>query len=239
MSQKQPEKEDQENISWEEAVFRYLEDNPEYFQHNSEILAGLEIPHPETGEAISLIERQVQVLREKHQSVTRQLQELVQFARENDQFGDRLHHFSLAAVSSQSLEKLLDVARNILIQEFDLDAVSIMLCKQEAEGGEDSELIAFIDELFLVNGDEAHPICGNQYTEEMLTYIFGDQSENIKSCALIPLGKNAESGLLALGSTLADRFQSQMGTAYLGKLGDLLSAGLKRHLGIGAGTVPV
>jgi uncharacterized protein len=230
MSQKQPEQEEQDSISWEEAVFRYLEDNPEYFRHNSEILAGLEIPHPETGEAISLIERQVQVLRGKHQDLSQQLAELVQFARENERLVNRLHHFSLAAVSSRSLNTLIEQARNILMREFDLDAVSIMVCKQEVEGIEDYGLKEFIDELFLANGDEAQPICGNQYTQEILTYLFDEQSENIRSCALVPLGEKAEWGLLALGSVAPERFQSQMGTVYLDKLGDLLSAGVKRHL---------
>ncbi len=63
----------QKELTWEEAVARYLEDNPDYFLRQGEVLANLKVPHPETGEALSLIQRQVQVLRDQNQRLQQQI----------------------------------------------------------------------------------------------------------------------------------------------------------------------
>ncbi|MDH5648352.1 MAG: DUF484 family protein [Gammaproteobacteria bacterium] len=231
MSRKQPEQE-QDSISWEEAVFRYLEDNPQYFHNNPGLLASLEIPHPETGEAISLIERQVLVLREKNQGVMEQLQELVRFARENDKVSDRLHRFSLAILTIRSLDEALDVARETLTKDFELDGVAIRLIDAgEDPQIEEGELGACLRQVFPQTQGRQKPVCGVRQSSEVLTYMFGDQAELIKSCALVPLGPKGSLGVLALGSFDEERFKPQMGTAYLTKLGDLLSAGIQRYLG--------
>lgn len=230
MSQKQPETE-QETLSWEQAVCRYLEQNPDYFHRNPGLLTGLDVPHPDTGEAVSLIERQVKALREQSQGLSGQLQNLLKIARENDRLGDRLHHFGLAIVQARSLEDVLDSARDILTRDFELDGVSILLCQQpDSLKDHEIELATFLKEVFSGNGDQLKPLCGSGHDPEVLAYLFGVQALEIKSCAMVPLGGNGSTGLLALGSYDAERFQDKMGTAYLTKLGELLSIALERYL---------
>ena len=87
---KKPSIESPENDqSWDEAVGRYLEQTPDYFLRHPELLAALALPHPEAGRAVSLVERQVRVLRDRNEQSTHQLQELITFARDNDQLGER------------------------------------------------------------------------------------------------------------------------------------------------------
>jgi len=94
MKQKLPSEEIQTELSWEEAVARYLEDHPDYFQRYPETLSRILLSHETGGKAVSLIERQVQVLREQSQTLQRQLRELVNNARENDVLSGRLHRFA-------------------------------------------------------------------------------------------------------------------------------------------------
>jgi uncharacterized protein YigA (DUF484 family) len=72
-----------EEMSWEEAVARYLEDHPDFFLTHGALLEGLQIPHRDSAGAVSLIERQVRVLRERNQALQDQLRELIEIAREN------------------------------------------------------------------------------------------------------------------------------------------------------------
>ena len=125
---KKPSIEGQEkDPSWEEAVGRYLEQTPDYFLRHPELLAALALPHPEAGRAVSLVERQVRVLRDRNEQSTHQLQELIVFARDNDQLGERVQRFALAMIDSDSLDEVLDTAQDMLRQEFSLDGVAVRL----------------------------------------------------------------------------------------------------------------
>ncbi|MBS1236716.1 MAG: 3-5-bisphosphate nucleotidase [Proteobacteria bacterium] len=117
----------EKELSWEEAVGRYLEQTPDYFLRHPELLAALVLPHPEAGRAVSLVERQVRVLRDRNEQSTHQLQELIAFARDNDQLGERVQRFALAMIDSDSLDEVLDTAQDMLRQEFNLDGVAVRL----------------------------------------------------------------------------------------------------------------
>src|SRR5579863_9289987 len=119
MTQKLP----SEELSWEEAVSRYLRENRDYFERRPEILSALDVPHGERGRALSLIERQVKVLRGQKTDLERQLQDLLAIARENDLLGARLHQFAIAMIDAASLDDCLDGAKDMLRQEFRLDAI--------------------------------------------------------------------------------------------------------------------
>ncbi len=226
-------KEQQKELAWDEAVTRYLEDNPDYFVRHSEVLAGLKIPHPEHDGVVSLVERQVQVLREQTDGLQRQLRELVTIARENDVLGGRLHHFGLAMLDTGSLEDVLSTAQDLLREEFKLDQVVIrhagrppgVTGRPEFSDGEDPQL-----KLLLKQFQGGRPICGGKYDDKMMQYLFGSAAPEIRSTAMIALGADAAEGVLCLGSADPHRFHPEMGTVYLVRLGELLTRALARHL---------
>ena len=78
----------------EEAVARYLQHNPEFFERHPALLARLRLPHPRSGSTISLIERQVEVMRERHAALEAKLAEFVRVARDNDVLAERFHRFT-------------------------------------------------------------------------------------------------------------------------------------------------
>jgi hypothetical protein len=117
----------EKELSWEQTVGRYLEQTPDYFLRHPELLAALALPYPEAGRAVSLVERQVRVLRDRNEQISHQLQELIAFARDNDQLGERVQRFALAMIDSDSLDEVLDTAQDMLRQEFSLDGVAVRL----------------------------------------------------------------------------------------------------------------
>src|SRR5258706_9528577 len=129
MTQNVSSEEQEKELSWEEAVSRYLEDHPDFFQRHPDALTKLALRH-DAGGATSLIERQVQLLRDENESLHRQLRELVAIARENDVLGTRLHRFALAMADSASLDDVFDNAYEMLRREFKVDTVAI-LCRGE------------------------------------------------------------------------------------------------------------
>lgn len=222
-----------EELSWEEAVARYLEDHPDYFERHTEVLGRLHIPHPDKGKAVSLIERQVEVLRERNLGLHQQLRELIAIARDNDTLSERLHRFAGAMVDAASLDDALDTAQDMLRHEFKLDAAVVLLSdgpvasagRPEFAGGRDPRFAALVAKF-----SDRRPICGNQLDRDTLTFLFGAASAEIKSTGLVPLRNATHHGLLCLGSRDGVRFHPEMGTVYLVRIGELLMRCVARYL---------
>jgi uncharacterized protein len=224
---------------WEAAVGRYLEQTPDYFLRHPELLGALAVPHLDTGRAVSLVEHQVRVLRERHDQIAHQLNELIGFARDNDQVGERVQRFALAMIDADSVDEVLDTAQDMLRQEFNLDGVAVRLtgnprpecARQEFVAADDTVLDGLLTGLAARNGQ---PLCGAEQSAETLTTLFGDQAANIRSTAVIGLTRHALRGALVLASRDPQRFRPDMGSVYLVRLGELLMAGVARRLVVAA-----
>lgn len=231
MSKKLPSEESIVAPSLEETLARYLADNPDFFEHHVELLTTLRIPHYESGRAVSLIERQVEALRQKHGDLHRQLRDLIVFARQNDILSERLQRFALAMIAAASFDDVLSTAQDILRQEFKLDAVAILLTG--AEAGRPCVVAADdrrLEELLQLYTPDK-PVIGARLDAETLAYLFGDRAASIVSNAVVAMGARGAGlrGLLALGSDDPRRFHPDMASHYLTQLGDLLMAGLARY----------
>jgi uncharacterized protein YigA (DUF484 family) len=213
----------QSEISWEEAVARYLEDQPDFLLRHPQVLARLTLKHEVSG-AVSLIEHQVQTLRAHGADLERQLRDLVGVARDNDALGARLHQFALAMLGARSAEEALDAAGELLRREFRVDAVAVRIRREPA--GTRPEYVSASDRRLsdlLGRFENGRPLLDGARDESLRGYLFGGQAAEIRACALIPLGN---SGVLALGAHDAARFHPGMGTVYLARLGELLARAL-------------
>ncbi|UCH52975.1 MAG: DUF484 family protein, partial [Pseudomonadota bacterium] len=203
MNKKQTSEEQKDELSWEEAVSRYLEQNPNYFDRHPELLTSFTLNHTTDGRAVSLIERQVQVLRDQHTSVQRQLRELVGIARENDVVTARLHRFALAMLEATTRDEVLDTARDLLRQEFRLDAAVILLAveadlakrRPEYLAADDARMRALLEHL-----SDGKPLCGGRFESDLMGFVFTPSTSEMRSAALIPIGASRPRGVLALGS---------------------------------------
>lgn len=218
-------------------VAAYLRRHPSFFGEHREVLADLLVPHA-MGRATSLVERQVAVLRERNAALERQLEELLEIARENDRLSHAVHHLGLALMRARSLEELLGELGLALRNEFGVDQPVLRIATATPPSGSAAEL--WVDpadpalelfEDFLASG---RPRCGRMQAAQM-QYLFGTSAAAIGSAALIPLSGPGWRGLLAIGGHDPERFHPGLGLLFVTRIGEFASAALTRYLSAGCG----
>ena len=213
----------------ETSVERYLRDHPEFFERHQELLAILHLSHPETGKAVSLIERQVTVLREQNRGLENKLMELVEIARENERLSRQLHTFSSELLKARSLSDVIAVTQDQVRQVFQTDFVSIWLLQDITDDSDIALDKAAQQDLFKSTLDSDIPIVG-RINNKQSNYLFAGNANEVASAALIPLKTNYTIGLLALASRDDQRFNPTMGHLFLSHLGDLVCSAIAVHL---------
>ena len=208
----------------EETVVQLLREQPGFLARHPDLVKSLRIPH-ECGEAVSLIEYQVDALRRECQELRQHLASLVDNARSNEELAQRLHRLVLTLVDSPGLDELFTAVYQGLEEGFGADRVSLRMFA-EALDGEDRGLAELAgpvaaQELFSSLFAGGQPICG-PLGEDFAEYLFGDRRGEVASAALVPLLVAERRGVLAIGSRSASRFQPTMGTLYLRQLAQVL-----------------
>ncbi len=210
-----------------EQISEFLTLNPDYFLGNPEILADITVPHPFSGQAISLGERQVIALREKARDQDLKLRDFIRFAEENDAIGDKLHKLSLALMRAKTLEVALQSFYLSLSESFAVPHAVMRIWTDHAPEVPGPEFSGVsVDIQVLVEGLN-QPQCGPDVPEEVRGW-FGEVGAHQKSFALAPLKDGRLSGLMVLASEDGRRFYPEMGTLYLTWLSDLAAAACAR-----------
>ncbi len=212
----------------EEAVAAYLHAHPDFFQRHEGLLARLQLPHARRG-AVSLVERQIELLRARQQAAERKLLELVKIARENEELSGRLHRFSMALIECDTLDDVLATARDQMLQTFRTDFVNLSLFTRLARASSLHDVsLEETRQLFPRPFENGRPQCGGM-TAEQLQYLFGADAAEVGSAAFVPLQGLQPVGFLALGSYRKERFYPGMGTLFLGYLGEALARAIQHH----------
>ena len=219
----------------EDAIHDYLAENPDFFERHSDLLGKIRLPHS-SGAAVSLVERQVTLLRQKDLKHERKLKELLEVARANDALAGKIHRLTLNLLASESLTDTLSGLEEALRADFDADHSILILFGDpddfanvrvgrffRALDRNDGALKAF-DTFLKGHG----PRCG-QIRDSQRDFLFGRETDEIGSAALVPLGEQSVTGFLAIGSADADRFHPGMSIEFLGRLGDLVASALRRY----------
>lgn len=217
-------------LSWEEAVARFLLDNPDYLDRNSHLLRQLEIPHEDTGKAVSLIERQVDSLRKNNHALEARLRQLVDNATENDALAGQLHRFTVDLMMAADLDQVLALVFDELKTRFKLDYLALKLF---GEPGEKDCFVSADDPVInqvCTQVQKGQAVCGARFSAEEATALFGTDNLPEGSLALVPIRGARMIGLLVIGSIDPDRFGSGMATTYLDRIGELLGVAIDRFL---------
>jgi uncharacterized protein YigA (DUF484 family) len=209
----------------------YPSGHPDFFDKHPELLARLQLNHP-SGRAVSLIERQVQVLRDQNQDLKKRLLDLVDVARDNDRLSERVHRLTLDLLRAGSLTELIDSLEHSLRNEFMADAMVLHVpaldeSRQRETGARPLQVDDALKALLPTPLVDNRPQCG-RLKHEQAEFLFGDQAAAIESCAVIPLGHCGSAGLLSIGSREVNRFNPCMGTLFLSHLGELIARLLER-----------
>lgn len=202
-------------------VVQYLRAHPEFFEQHTDLLAQVSIPNPHGGAAIPLSERQVLTLRDRNRALQGKLSELIQFGEENDTIGERVHRLCLALLSAADRDTALQAAITSLHDDFAVPHAAVRLWRGSGESAEYAPVSDAIHEY--ANGLE-QPFCGPNDQFEAAEW-FGVDPGRIQSIALCALRDDAGVfGMLALGADDPKRFYPEMGTLYLSRIAELISA---------------
>ena len=219
----------------ESAVHDYLAEHPDFFERHGALLGSLRLPHV-AGGAVSLVERQVSVLRQKDLKLERKLKELLEVARANDALANKIHNLVLSLIAADDLSSTLTIIEESLRTGFDASQ-SILVLFGDPELFKDVKAGRFF--LPVDRDDEgvkafntflngSGPRCG-QVRDAQRDFLFGKETDEIGSAALIPLGEKSAMGFLAIGSSDADRFHPGMSIDFLTRLGELVAEALNRY----------
>jgi uncharacterized protein YigA (DUF484 family) len=210
-------------------IARYLQDHPKFFEEYADLLAQLYIPHPHGGRTISITERQILTLREKAKLLEAKLGEMIRFGEENDAIGEKVHRLATGLAGARDFAAVRRVLLSHLGEDFAVPNVALRLWSLPAQA-DAAEFSEVNEQTRIFAAGLVNPFCGANAGFEAAEW-FGEAGSHVRSLALVPLRREAETiGLLALGSEDVQRFYPEMGTLYLGHIGDMASAALLRTL---------
>lgn len=214
----------------ENDVRAYLRENPQFFERHPELLAEIYLPSPHGHGTISLAERQQLAQRDKIRVLEVKLSELLHFGEQNDATSDKIHRLSLGLLATPSFDIMMQLLNHSLREDFLVPYFGIHLWATP-KYTEDAGCAAFKEV-----GQEYHnwaqslatPYCGHQPELEVTSW-FGEHAAP-KSFVIVALKGERVFGLLALASDDERRFYPEMGTLYLKRIGELVSAALLRYI---------
>ena len=210
----------------------YLRRDPDFFDRHSNLLMDLKVAHETGGPAISLVERQVALLRQRSGDLERQLKDLIAVAKLNNALVERIHRLSIQLMAAAGFAERVEMLETCLREEFRAERAAVVLFSplpEDIVAGEgflkiversDNGLKPFASFL-----KSARPRCG-LIRDRQKAFVFEDNAGEISSAALVPLGARAEFGFLVIGSRDPDYFNPGKGMDFLARLGELVSVAL-------------
>jgi hypothetical protein len=215
----------------EEQIAEYLVAHPEFFERHANVLARLKLPHHQRGTAaISLVERQVLVLREKNAVLEKKLHELIENGRANDAIIDRMHRLTRRLLRARDPSGLVAALEASLSEDFGASRWLILLTDPSSAGlaGFHNPHIRVVPrgspelKIFETYFESGRPRSG-QIRDTQRDYLFGGDGHSVGSTVLIPLGERASLGLLAIASNDTERYLPTMSTDFLVRIGEILT----------------
>ncbi len=209
----------------EHDIAQYLANNPGFFERHAELLCSVQLTSPHGLRAVSLQERQMEMLRERIKGLERKIVEMIRHGQENLAIADRLHRFTRSILQTTEPAELPARMVASLKHEFIIPQAAIRTWGLgEATGtpgaAASEDVRSFAASLTL-------PYCGVNAGFEAARWL--DEPASVMSLAMIPLRQGDTCfGLLVLGSPDPTRYAADLGTDFLMRIGEMASAALAR-----------
>ncbi len=224
----------EEDIS-EQTVHDYLAADPDFFERHPDLLGMLRLPHAKGG-TVSLVERQVSMLRQKEFKLQRKLKDLIEVARANDLLAAKIHELTLQLIAAKDLAATIAAIEVAMRSGFEADEAVLVLFADptqfdDVESGRFFRVLERADDRlrpFATFLGGRGPRCG-KIRDAQLEFLFPGATEDVGSVAMMPLGNKADLGFLAIGSSDSDRFHAGMSMDFLARVADLISCSLRRY----------
>jgi hypothetical protein len=224
-----------EEASSENAIADYLRSHPDFFERHPALLLGLRLPHRTGGAAISLVERQVAMLRQRNAQLERQFKDLVAVAKFNDALVEKIHQLGMKLMRAPDVAARLEVLETGLREDFSAERAVLVLFA--AHSSIDAHRAGFVQRYspddpavrpFASFLRAARPRCGPLRDRQKA--LFDRDADSVSSAAMVPLGTDASLGFLVIGNRDPDHFHPGKRMDFLSRLGELVSVALVGEL---------
>lgn len=215
-----------------EQVSQFLTENPTFFLKQEHLLADLYLPHA-SGEAVSLLERQVSILRDRNIETRKRLNDMLEQGQRNDALFQKTRALVLDMLESRSLDDLNQRLVKCCLREFQVDKVQFSLIDNPENYRNTQIRVAPSAE-----AEKSMPTLGKAkqcisgiFREDELQFLFAGRQSNTASAIVLPIQINHQlQAILVLGSDDAHYFKAGMDTLFLGFIGDVIARLLPRFL---------
>jgi uncharacterized protein YigA (DUF484 family) len=215
----------------EDSIADHLKSHPDFFERHPGLVLGLKLPHRAGGASISLVERQVSLLRQRNAQLERQLKDLVAVAKQNDVLVEKIHQLCLKLMRAPTLPARLAELETGLREDFAAERAVLVLFPDAPAGAvrdgfvrrmnaDDADVRPFATFL-----RAAKPRCGP--LRDRQKNIFDRDADEVSSAALVPLGPESRLGFLIIGSRDPDHFHPGKRMDFLARLGEVLAVAIR------------
>ncbi len=217
--------------SIEKVVREFLRENPDFLDKNTDILETMILPH-NSGKAISLVERQVGVMRERNKEMRSRLDNMLQTAQDNDLLFEKTKRLVLNLLEAKTLGSLVEAVYDSLGKDYGIEFYSLTLFGDEKKLPRTMARIASTEKAnervgTLIGANRT--VCGVLREDEMV-FLFGERGRQVGSVAAVPLRYDSLYGILAVGNSDPNFYKSSMGTLFLSYVAEILNRVLPNHL---------
>jgi uncharacterized protein YigA (DUF484 family) len=221
----------------EDQIADFLVAHPDFFERHGAVLARIKLPHQRGSAAISLVERQVLVLRDRHTALERKLHELIENGRANDAISDRMHRLTRRLLRARDAAGVLAALETSLREDFGASRWVLLATDPAAAtlGTLHSGHVRVVPrgsaelKIFETFFESGRPRSG-QIRDTQREYLFGGEGSQVGSTVLIPLGERAALGILAIASNDTERYLPTMSTDYLVRIGEIVTEAVTARL---------
>ena len=210
-------------------VAAWLRHHPGFLQQFPDLAQTLQVPREE-GRAASLASYQLDVLRDKNRELNRRLHDLFANAEENERLAVRSHQLTLALMRQSTLADTVRAMAASLAEDFHGDRVRVLLFRNVTEL-DGQEWFLHTDEGSSTLGPfrdciaDGQPLSGRLQSDKQ-SVLYGNSADDVLSSLLLPVTGH---GLVAVGSTDANRFYPGMGTLFAKMMADAFATALDRY----------
>jgi len=216
----------------EDDIANYLANTPDFFTRQAQLLASVQLTSPHGNRAVSLQERQAEMLREKIKALEHRLMDMMRHGNENVVIADRLHRWARKLFEVQSERALPGIIATEIRSQFIVPQVAIKVWEVDGSYATEAFALGVSEDAKTFASSLTQPYCGVNSGFEAVNWL--DDTAMAMSLALIPLREGPVNsigpafGMLVLASPDPQRFQSGMGTDFLERIAELASAALSR-----------
>jgi uncharacterized protein YigA (DUF484 family) len=219
----------------EDDIANFLVNNPDFFERQAPLLAAVQLSSGHGGRAVSLQERQAELLRDKIKALEQRIIEMMRHGQDNSAIADRMQAWSRQLLLAAQPADIPGVIVGELQKQFLIPQAAIKVWGVDAvhagqpfAAGVSAEAQAFASAL-------SRPYCGPHTGLEAARWL--PDAATVQSMAVIALRAGAAPeafGALVLASSDRERFAADMATDFLQRIGELASAALSRLRGTAA-----